>query len=188
MHYRKTEVAAAPAASTIITTRQEGQSSSPLPSSSSFYSPRRLKLYSLPEIEHCETSKTITKYIEAKTIQDKNTGTTYKARMQSFAQFVYKRYNKTPVDDFLEQIKAGKNDPYDILTEFSGFLRNERPNESKLTANVMRARVKTARKFFRFNKIVVTVEDFNELVPLPRKEQRHDKRIRSRDSRLGYSM
>jgi hypothetical protein len=88
MPYRKTKVAAAPA-STIITTRQEGQLS-PLPPSSSFYSPRRLKLYSLPEIEHCETSKTIMKYIEAKTIQDKNTGMTYKTRMQSFAQFVYK--------------------------------------------------------------------------------------------------
>ena len=91
--------------------------------------------------------------------------------MQSFAQFVYKRYNKTPVDDFLEKIKAGKHDPYDVLTEYSGFLRNERPNENKLTANVIRARVKTARKFFRFNKITVTVDDFNELVPLPRKEQ-----------------
>ena len=54
-------------------------------------------------------------------IQDKNTGMTYKTRMQSFAQFVYRRYNKTPVDDFLEQIKAGKYDPYDILTEYSGF-------------------------------------------------------------------
>jgi integrase len=175
MRHRKTEVAAAPA-STIITTRKEGQLS-PLPPSPSLYSPRRLKLYSLQEIEHCETSKTIVKYIEAKTIQDKNTGMTYKTRMQSFAQFVYKRYDKTLVDDFLEQIKAGKYDPYDILTEYSGFLRNERPSESKLTANVIRARVKTARKFFRFNKIVVTVEDFNELVPLPRKEQRSKKGI-----------
>jgi hypothetical protein len=175
MRHRKTEVAAAPT-STILTTRQEGQSS-PLPSSSSSYSPRRLKLYSLAEIEHCETSKTITKYIEAKMIQDKNTGMTYKTRMQSFAQFVYRRYNKTPVDDFLEQIKAGKYDPYDILTEYSGFLKNERPSESKLTANVIRARVKTARKFFRFNKIVVTVDDFTELVPLPRKELRSKKEL-----------
>jgi integrase len=143
MPYRKTKVAVAAPAATTITPRQEGQS--PLPSSS-FYSPRRLKLYTLAEIEHCETSKTITKYIEAKMIQDKNTGMTYKTRMQSFAQFVYRRYNKTPVDDFLEQIKAGKYDPYDILTEYSGFLRNERPNESKLTANVIRARVKTASK------------------------------------------
>jgi hypothetical protein len=71
----------------------------------------------------------------------------------------------------LKQIKAGKYDPYDILTEYSGFLRNERLPESKLTANVIRFRVKTARKFFRFNKILVTAEDFKELVPLPRKEQ-----------------
>ncbi len=96
---------------------------------------------------------------------------TYKTRMQSFAQFIYRRYNKTPVEEILEQIKAGKYDPYDILTEYSGFLRNERPTENKLTANVIRARVKAARKFFRFNKILVTAEDFNELVPLPRKEQ-----------------
>jgi hypothetical protein len=50
---------------------------------SSFYSPRRLKLYTLAEVRHCETSKTIMKYIEAKTIQDKNTGMTYKTRQSS---------------------------------------------------------------------------------------------------------
>jgi integrase len=179
MHNKKTKVAAPTAAATTTITPQqqeEGQSSH---SSSSSYGPRRLKLYTLAEIEHCETSKTITKYIDAKTIQDKNTGITYKTQMQSFAQFVYRRYNKTSVDNFLEQIKAGKYDPYDILTEYSGFLRNEkRPTtENKLTANVIRARVKTARKFFRFNKILVTVEDFNELVPLPRKEQSPKKGI-----------
>jgi integrase len=171
MHHRKSKVVAPTAAATTITPQQqeEGQSHT---SSSSSYNPRRLKLYTPAEIEHCETSKTIMKYIDAKTIQDKNTGITYKTQMQSFAQFVYRRYNKTPVDNFLEQIKAGKYDPYDILTEYAGFLRNERPTtESKLTANVIRFRVKTARKFFRFNKILVTTEDFNELVPLPRKEQ-----------------
>lgn len=173
MHHRKTKVAAPTAATmTTITPQQQEEGQSSLPPSVSSCSPRRLKLYTPAEIEHCETSKTIMKYIEAKTIQDKNTGITYKTQMQSFAQFVYRRYNKTPVDNFLEQIKAGKYDPYDILTEYAGFLRNERPpNESKLTANVIRFRVKTARKFFRFNKILVTTEDFNELVPLPRKEQ-----------------
>ena len=138
MHHRKTKVAAPIAAATTITPQQqeEGQSHT---SSSSSYNPRRLKLYTPAEIEHCETSKTIMKYIDAKTIQDKNTGITYKTQMQSFAQFVYRRYNKTPVDNFLEQIKAGKYDPYDILTEYAGFLRNERPTtESKLTANVIR--------------------------------------------------
>jgi integrase len=171
MPYRRTKIAAPTAATTTIITPQQEEEGQSTPSSS-FYSPRRLKLYTPAEIEHCETSKTITKYIDAKTIQDKNTGITYKTQIQSFAQFVYRRYNKIPVDKFLEQIKAGKYDPYDILTEYAGFLRNERrPNESKLTANVIRFRVKTARKFFRFNKILVTTEDFNELVPLPRKEQ-----------------
>ena len=68
----------------------------------SFYSSRRLKLYTPAEIEHCENSKTIMKYINAKIIQSKNTGIWYKTTLQSFAQFVYRRYNKTHVDDFLE--------------------------------------------------------------------------------------
>jgi integrase len=178
-----TKVAVTTAATTTRTMRQKvGEQSLPSSSSSSFYNSRRLKLCTPAEIEHCETSKTIVKYIEAKTIQDKNTAITYKTTMQSFAQFVYRRYNKTPVDDFLKQIKAGKYDPYDILTEYSGFLRDGRPNtENKLTANVIRARVKTVRKFFRFNKILVTVEDFNELVPLPRKERSSKKGIDKTD-------
>jgi integrase len=153
---------------TRTTTTSQQQGEEPLVS---FYSSRRLKMYSPAEIEHCENSETITKYINAKTIQAKNTGKSYKTRMQSFAQFVYRCYNKTPVDDFLEHIKAREYDPYDILTEYSGFLKNGRQNDNKLSANVIRALVKTARKFFRFNKISITVEDFNELVPLPRKEQ-----------------
>jgi integrase len=150
---------------TTKTPKQEEQSSI------SFYSSRRLKLYTPAEIEHCESSETIAKYINAKTIQSKNTGTTYKARLQSFAQFVYRSYNQTPVDELLERIKAGEYDPYDILSEYCGFLRNGRQKDNKLTANVIRACVKTVRKYFRFSKILVTVEDFKELVPLPRKEQ-----------------
>jgi hypothetical protein len=56
-----------PAAVAETPQHEEGQQSS---SPSSFYSPRRLKLYTLAEVRHCETSKTIMKYIEAKTIQD----------------------------------------------------------------------------------------------------------------------
>ena len=55
----------------------------------------------------------------------------YETTLHSFAQFVYRRYYKTPVDEFLEHIKAGECDPYDILTEYSGFLKNGRQNENK---------------------------------------------------------
>jgi integrase len=163
------------ASSRTTTTPQEEETSV------SFYNSRRLKLYTPAEIEHCESSQTITKYINTKTIQAKNTGISYKTRIQSFAQFVYRRYNGTSVDIFLEHIKAGDYDPYDILTEYSGFLRDERQDENKLTANVIRILVKTVRKFFRFNKIGITVEDFNELVPLPRKEQPTKKAIDKSD-------
>jgi hypothetical protein len=83
----------------IATTTRTTTTSQQEEPSVSFYSSRRLKLYTPAEIEHCENSKTIMKYINVKSIQVKNTGIPYKTRMQSFAQFVYKSYNGTPVDD-----------------------------------------------------------------------------------------
>jgi regulatory protein YycH of two-component signal transduction system YycFG len=69
MHHRKTKVAGPTAATmTTITPQQQEEGQSSLPPSVSSCSPRRLKLYTPAEIEHCETSKTIMKYIEAKTL------------------------------------------------------------------------------------------------------------------------
>lgn len=62
-----------PAATTRMPQHQQEEQSSPPSPSPCFYSSRRLKVYTPAEIEHCETSKTIVKYVEAKTIQDKNT-------------------------------------------------------------------------------------------------------------------
>jgi hypothetical protein len=73
----------APAPTTVLP-KQEGQSSQ----SWSFYRSTGLKVYTPAEIEHCEVSITIKKYIGAKIIQNKNTGMAYKTRMQTFAQFV----------------------------------------------------------------------------------------------------
>ena len=97
---------------------QQDQASSSTPSP--FYSPRRLQLYTTEEIEHCESSEAITKYINAKTIQAKNTGIAYKTTLQSFAQFVYRHHNRIAVDDFLEHIKAGEIRP---LRCFNGIFR-----------------------------------------------------------------
>ena len=59
----------APAPTTVIP-KEDGQTSQPW----SFYSSTRLKVYTPAEIEHCEASKSIKKYVEAKTIQNKSTG------------------------------------------------------------------------------------------------------------------
>jgi hypothetical protein len=90
-------------ATTTRTTTTTPQEEEP---SVSFYSSRRLKLYTPAEIEQCENSKTIMKYINAKTIQAKNTGISYKTRLQSFAQFVYRRYNKHLLTTFWSRLKV----------------------------------------------------------------------------------
>jgi hypothetical protein len=64
-------------AATITTAAQRQEEQLP----SSFYNSIRLKLYIPTEIEHCEMSRTIAKYINAKIIQAKSTDMSYKTRM-----------------------------------------------------------------------------------------------------------
>jgi hypothetical protein len=110
-----TKVATPTAATTTIPQQQEEQSSSP-----SSYSLRRLKLYTLAEIEHCQTSKTIMKYIEAKTIQDKNTGITYKTQMHSLLSSSIDVIIKHRLTSFWSRLKlaevVGSNPTRSILS------------------------------------------------------------------------
>lgn len=146
----------------------------------SLYNAKRLLQYTPEEIDHCERSKSIKQYIDAKKIQAKNTGLTYKTRLQAFSQFVFKNFDRMEIDRLIEDMKNSgivtdpdekEQDVYNVLTALSGFLRQKKGITGKpLSANFIRACVKTCRKFLRFHRIQVALEDFNELVPLPRKE------------------
>lgn len=134
------------------------------------YSHNRMKVYNLEEIEHCERSKKIMKYITAKKIQSHNTSVSHKTRLQAFSQFVFRKQERKEVDDLIEELQKGMHDPYELLTDFAGFLTSERI--SRLFVNVIRNAVKTTKKFLRLNKINVVNEDFKDPVPLPKKGRR----------------
>ncbi|AFU58303.1 hypothetical protein Ngar_c13650 [Candidatus Nitrososphaera gargensis Ga9.2] len=134
------------------------------------YNFRRLEVYTPEEIDHCEKSKNIKRYITAKESQSSNTATAYKTKLQAFAQFVYRKLDKVAIDSLIEEIKAGKRDPYETIQDFVYFLQKERPGD-KLSNNVIRESAKTVRKFFKSCKIKVSIEDFNEFVSLPRHEK-----------------
>ena len=78
---------------------------------------------------------------------------------------VYKHHNKIPFDEFIQQVKQEKHDPYDVLSDFAAYLKEE-----KTKPNELRSKVKRAYKFLRYCEIEVDLDDFHDSVPLPRQE------------------
>jgi integrase len=82
-----------------------------------------------------------------------------------FGYYIYKLAGKrTTLDAFLEEVKEGKHDPYDLLAEFASFLQKDGDK-----ANNVRQKVKIAKKFLRFAHVPVNNEDFQEYVSLPKR-------------------
>src|SRR2546427_11252027 len=115
------------------------------------YNHNRLRVYTIEEIDHCERSKTIKRYVDAGLTRSSNSGTAYKSRLQAFSQFIFRKLAKKEIDDFIAELQAGKHDPYDLLLDFLSFLRTSRTGKDKLSANVINATVRTTKKFFRFS-------------------------------------
>jgi integrase len=135
------------------------------------YSPQRLKVYTLQEIEHCERSKWIAKYVAAAKARAPNSAHAYKFRLQIFSSYLYAKFDKVEVDAFIEGLKADKHDPYDVLRDFLTWQKSERKQGAKLSANVINAVVRTTKKFLRFSKVKIDTEEFSEQVQLLRKEK-----------------
>ena len=145
------------------------------------YNHNRLKVYTTEEIDHCERSKAIKRYVDAGLARSENSGTAYKSRLQAFSQFIFLKMRKKDVDQFVVELQTGKHDPYDFLLDFLTFLRTSRTGKNKLSANVINSIIRTTKKFFRFSKVKMDNEEFKERVQLLRKERPTKKGIEKGD-------
>ncbi|HEX6028221.1 MAG TPA: hypothetical protein VFY64_04210, partial [Nitrososphaeraceae archaeon] len=70
------------------------------------------------------TTNAISKYIKNVSAMNKSTGNQYQIRLNSFSNYVAKEYSKTvSIDDLIERIREGTEDPFDILNGYIGFLK-----------------------------------------------------------------
>ena len=87
---------------------------------------RQRLLYTDEELAHFERSMSIRKYLAKKCTASQITATNYKTRLVAFCQFIFQHHSKKEVDAFVDEVKAGKHDPYDVLSEFASFLQCSR--------------------------------------------------------------
>jgi integrase len=158
-----------------------------------YYNPNRLKNYSPEEIDHCERSRYIKRYVDAGLARAPNSGVAYKNRLQAFSQFVFKRMDGKEADELIVDLQNGKKivvvmlmhdgdgknereemDVFDMFNELLKFLRERGrngENKAKLSANVINAIVRTTKKFLKFSKVKVDNEEFQDRVQLLRREK-----------------
>jgi integrase len=132
---------------------------------------RTLEMYGPQVLEYADKSTYIQKFLNMKRGKGTDTTGTYKSRLRSFANFVYKQFPKTEFDAVIDRIKAGKLDPYEVLTDYSNFLQYDIDPEYRVKGNTVNERVSTTMRFLRFCKCPVNREDFKDNVSIPGKTQ-----------------
>src|SRR5207247_7845322 len=97
------------------------------------------RLYTPEEDAHFERSKLVQKFIQRRKSASPKTAVNYRSRIRNFVQFVYRQYSKIEPDEFINEIKAGKHDVYDILADFGAWLVSERTGQSEIRARSVKA-------------------------------------------------
>ena len=138
---------------------------------------QREDIYTADEIGHYQRSKTIQRFVAGKTAQSRATGKSYRSRLANLGQFIFRKHGKCEIDDAVLDMKSGKLEPYEFLTEFVIYLKGSR----RLSANMTRVVTITAKKFLRVSGVKIDNEDFRDLVSLPRKEHREKTGLEKED-------
>jgi integrase len=128
---------------------------------------RFTRIYSQAEADHYARSKLVHKFLDRKSAGPWATQRMFKHRLSALSQFVYRKYNKMELDDFVARLRTKEIDPYDALGDFAIFLFKER--ENRLAPNTLRLTVIAAKRFFDFYDI--ETHKFKDKVTLPAAER-----------------
>ncbi|MGH9876198.1 MAG: tyrosine-type recombinase/integrase, partial [Nitrososphaerales archaeon] len=110
------------------------------------------------------TDESIKTYLDAMSNLSKNTFRCANDRLTLLPLFVKSKYN-VKVDALIESIRHGKQDRYNVLTAYTGWLKHEQ----KKSDNRVRTLVKTFRQVLEFNDLEISQRTFALKVKLPRK-------------------
>jgi integrase len=112
---------------------------------------------------------------------NKSSAVIYGAHLKPFESFASNFYG-LDLDSFVINIKEGKYNPYDILSEFAAYLQN--PNYNlPLSAITLRTRVKVVKNFLEFNDVDISANKFKLKVRLPKAIKKHKEALSKDDVR-----
>lgn len=94
---------------------------------------------------------------------NKATAYEYYLRLTTFQNFIMKDYNTT-LDNLILEIKEGREDPYNILTNYIIYLQNNH----HISASTLKTRIVTAKNFLEYYDVDISPRKFKLKVKVPR--------------------
>jgi integrase len=108
-------------------------------------------------------SKAIAKYVRSVSTMSKSTAYEYYTRLSNFDAFVSKGY-RMKTDDLLQNLQAGSEDPYDVLSNYTTYLQSN----CVISPTTLKQRVVTAKNLIEYHDIDISPRKFKLKVKLPR--------------------
>ena len=75
--------------------------------------------YTDDSLQHYLRSQNIKKFLTRKGTASPTSAKTYATHFKALAFYVFKMHPGLEVDTFIDNLRTGKNDPYDILADFA---------------------------------------------------------------------
>jgi integrase len=105
----------------------------------------------------------IRKYIENIATMSESTAYEYLTRLNYFKTFISNKFDLT-VSSLVNKIKENAYDPYDVLSAYSSFLRNN----SSISTLTLKQRVVTVKNFLEYYDVDISPRKFKLKVKLPK--------------------
>jgi hypothetical protein len=105
----------------------------------------------------------IRKYIENIATMSESTAYEYLTRLNYFKAFVSNKFDLT-VSNLINKIKENAYDPYDVLSAYSSFLRNN----SSISTLTLKLRVITVKNSLEYYDVDISPRKFKLKVKLPK--------------------
>ena len=121
-------------------------------------------------------SELIQKYIRSVSIRNENTAVQYQSRLQVLEKFIENTY-RIDTDIFIQKLKNGECDPYDILNDYCVFLQNN----YSIGSVTFRDKIITVKTFLEYNDIEISPRKFKLKVRFPKAVLRYKEAIDNED-------
>ena len=121
-------------------------------------------------------SELIQKYIRSVSIRNDNTAIQYQSRLLAFEKFIEETY-RMDTDTFIQKLKNGEYDSYDILNDYCIFLQNN----YNIGSVTFRDKIIAVKIFLEYNDIEISPRKFKLKVRFPKAVLRHKEAIDKED-------
>ncbi|MGH9924999.1 MAG: hypothetical protein ACRD5B_06435, partial [Nitrososphaeraceae archaeon] len=107
----------------------------------------------------------VSRYLTNVAVVNESTAQKYNERLKKFSKYTYDRYG-LEIQNIVTEIKKAKIDPYDLLTGYILFMKQESNNT--IAPNSLKNHVVTIKNFLEFSDIDISPRKFKLKVRLPK--------------------